>query len=54
MQEDTILIGKKTLGRPSRRWEDNMKMELRETETEGLEWIKLAQDRNTVMNLRFP
>jgi len=48
-----------TLGRPRRRWEDNVKMDLQEVGCEGLDWIELAQDRdrwralvNTVMNLR--
>jgi hypothetical protein len=51
--------GKSPLGRPRRRWEDNIKMELRETGIDGANWIQLAQDRvqwgtcvNTVMNLR--
>jgi hypothetical protein len=53
--------GKRPLGRPRRRWEDNIKIDLRETEIDGANWIQLAQDRvqwracvNTVMNLRFP
>ena len=52
--------GKITLGRPRRRWEDNIKMDLREVGRGG-DWIELAQDRdswrtflNTVMNLRVP
>jgi hypothetical protein len=47
------------LGKPRRRWEDNIKMDLRETGWGGMDWIDLAQDRdqwralvNTVMNLR--
>jgi hypothetical protein len=51
--------GKRPLGRPRRRWEDNIKMNLREIGWGGMEWIDLAQDRdqwralvNTVMNLR--
>jgi hypothetical protein len=51
--------GKRPLGRPSRRWEDNIKMDLREIGIDGANWIQLAQDRvqwqafvNTVMNLR--
>jgi hypothetical protein len=53
--------GKRPLGRPRRRWVDNIKMDHREIEWNGVEWIELAQDRdqwralvNTVMNLRVP
>jgi hypothetical protein len=53
--------GKRPLGRPRRRWVDNIKMDLREIGWDGMEWIELAQDRdqwrdlvNTVMNLRVP
>jgi hypothetical protein len=53
--------GKKPLGRPRRRWEDNIKMDLREIGIDGENWIRLAQDRvqlrslvNTLMNLRVP
>jgi hypothetical protein len=53
--------GKRPLGRPRRRWVDNMKMDLGEIWWGGWEWIELAQDRdqwralvNTVMNLRVP
>jgi transcription termination factor 2 len=53
--------GKKPLGRPRRRWEDNIKMDLRVIGIDGANWIRLAQDRvqwrafvNTVMNLRVP
>jgi hypothetical protein len=53
--------GKRPLGRPRRRWEDNIKMDLREIEIVGANWIRLAQDRvrwrafvSTVMNLRVP
>jgi hypothetical protein len=53
--------GKRPLGRHRRRWEDNIKMDLRETGWGGMDWIELAQDRdqwkalvNTVMNLRVP
>jgi len=53
--------GKRLLGRPRRRWEDNIKMDLREMGIDGANWIQLAQDRvqwrtfvNTVMNLRVP
>ena len=51
--------GKRLLGRPTRRWEDNIKMDLEEVECWGMDWIELAQDRdkwralvNAVMNLR--
>jgi hypothetical protein len=37
--------GKSPLRRPRRRWEDNIKMDLREIEVEGVNWIRLAQDR---------
>ena len=37
--------GKIPLGRPRRRWENNIKMELEEGECEGMDWIELAQDR---------
>jgi transposase len=53
--------GKKPLGRPRRRWVDNIKMDLREIGWDGMGWIDLAQDRdqwralvNTVKNLRVP
>jgi hypothetical protein len=49
--------GKRPLGRPTRRWEDNIKLDLMETGINGANWIRLAQDRvqwrafvNTVMN----
>jgi len=52
--------GKKPLGRPRHRWEDNIKMDLREVGGGG-DWLELAQDMdrwralvNTVMNLRVP
>jgi hypothetical protein len=37
--------GKKPLGRARRRWEDNIKMDLREIGIDGANWIQLAQDR---------
>jgi hypothetical protein len=53
--------GKRTLGRPRRRWVDNSKLSLREIGWDGVDWVDLAQDRdqwralvNTVMNLRVP
>jgi hypothetical protein len=52
---------KRPLGRSRRRWVDNIKMDLRETGQNGMDWIDLTQDRdqwralvNTVMNLRVP
>jgi hypothetical protein len=52
---------KRPLGRPRRRWVDSIKMDLRETEWGGMDWIYLAQGRhqwrtlvNTVMNLWVP
>jgi ribosome biogenesis protein Nip4 len=51
--------GKRPFGRPRRRWEDNIKMDLQEAGFGDMEWIKLVQDRdrwravvNAVMNLR--
>jgi hypothetical protein len=53
--------GNKPLGRPRRRWEDNIKMGLREIWIDEANWIRLAQDRfqwqafmNKVINLRVP
>jgi hypothetical protein len=53
--------GKRTLGRPRGRWEDNIKMDLQEVSWDGTDWIDLAEDRdrwrefvNAVMNLRVP
>jgi hypothetical protein len=53
------LEGKKPLGRPGHRWEDNIGMNVKETGWEGVDWIHLAQDRDqwcvlvkTVMNFR--
>jgi hypothetical protein len=36
--------GKRPLGRPRRRWEDGIRMDLREIGLEGVDWIRLAQD----------
>jgi hypothetical protein len=48
-------------GRPMRRWDDNIRMNLREIGWEGVDWMKLIEDKNqwrdfvnTVMNLRVP
>jgi hypothetical protein len=59
----SVLVGrpkcKRPLGRPRRRWEDNIKIVRREIGIDGANWIQLAQERvqwrafvNTVMNLR--
>jgi len=37
--------GNRPLGRPTRRWVDNIRMYLREIESEGVGWMHLAQDR---------
>jgi hypothetical protein len=60
-----VLVGrpevKRTLGGSRRRWEDNIKLDLKEIGIDVSNWIQLAQDRvqwwafvNTVMNLRVP
>jgi hypothetical protein len=53
--------GKRPLGRPRRRWVNNIKMNLREIGWCGMDWINLAEDRdkwmafvNAVMKLRVP
>jgi hypothetical protein len=53
--------GKRPLRRPRHRWEDNIKMDLREIGIDGANWVQLAQDRaqwwafvNMVMNLWVP
>ena len=52
---------KRLLGRPRRRWENNIKMDLKDVEWRGMDWIDLEQDRewwqdvvNVVMNFRVP
>jgi hypothetical protein len=60
-----ILVGKsegmRPLGRPTRRWKDNIKMDLRDIGWGCMDWIDLAQDRdqwkalvNMIMNLQVP
>jgi len=39
--------GKRPLGRPRRRWEDNIKMDIQEMECGVIDWIELAQDRTS-------
>jgi hypothetical protein len=53
--------GKRPVGRPRRRWVDNIEIDLREIGWDSIDWINLSQDRdhwralmNTVMNLRVP
>jgi hypothetical protein len=53
--------GRRPLGRPRRGWEDNIKMDLQEVGCRGMDWMKLAQDRdrclalvNAIMNRRVP
>ena len=45
-----VLVGKperkRPLGRPRRRWEDNIKMDLKEIGWEDVDWIDVAQDRD--------
>jgi hypothetical protein len=59
-----ILVGKperkRPLGRPRCKWVDNIKIDLKDIEWDGMDWIDLAEDRdqwralvNTVMSLRF-
>ena len=54
-------VGKRPIGRPRRRWVDNIKMDLHEVECGGMDWIGLAKDRgrwrtlvNAVRNLWVP
>jgi hypothetical protein len=61
----SVLVGKcegnRLLGRPRRRWENNIKINFQEVEYGGIDWIELFRDRdrmwglvNAVMNLRVP
>jgi hypothetical protein len=60
-----VLVGKpegeRLLGRPRRKWEGNVKMDLRDIERGSMDWINLSQNRdqwravvNTIMNLLVP
>jgi hypothetical protein len=60
-----VVVGKpeekRPMGRPRRRWDDNIQLDLHEVGYRGMDWIGLAQDRdswralvNAVMNLRVP
>jgi hypothetical protein len=56
-----LLVGKRPLGRPRRRWVDNIRMDLGEVGWDELGWIGLAKDKkrwrslvNSVLNLRVP
>jgi hypothetical protein len=58
MNAYTILVGKRPLGRNRPRWEDNIRMDFRETGWVGVDWMHLVQDmhqwrapQNTIMNL---
>jgi hypothetical protein len=53
--------GKRPIGRPRRRWEDNIKMDLQDVGWGGMDWIDMAEDRdrwralvNAVMNILVP
>jgi hypothetical protein len=53
--------GKRPLGRPRHRWEDNIKMDLRELGIDGVNWVWIVEDRvqwrafvNTAVNLQVP
>jgi len=55
------LEGKRPLGRPRCRWDDNIEMDLQEVGCRGMDWIELSQDRyscwaclSVVMDLRVP
>ena len=44
-------VGEKPLGRPRSRWDDNIKMDLQEVGCGGMDWIELAQDRDSGRHL---
>jgi hypothetical protein len=53
--------GRRPLGKPRRKWVDDIQMDLREIEWDGVDWMDMAQDRdqwralvNTVLNRRVP
>ena len=61
----TVLVGKpegkRPLGRPRHKWEDNIKIDLQEVGCGGMDWIELPEDRdrwralvNAILNLRVP
>jgi hypothetical protein len=61
MKAYRLLVGKRPLGRPRRRWVDNIKRDLGEVGWGDVDWIDLAKDRNrwravvnSVLNLRVP
>ena len=56
-----VRVIKRPLGRPRRRWDDNIKMDIQEVGCWGMDWIELVQDGDrwralvtAVMNLRIP
>ena len=60
-QYNVLYIGKRPLGRPRRRWEDNIRMDLEEIGINAGNWVDSAQDRdywralvNAALNLRVP
>jgi hypothetical protein len=61
MQFLLLVEGNRPLGRPGRKWEDNIKIEVRVIGWSGMDWIHLAQDKdqwralvNMVINLQVP
>ena len=54
-------MGKRPLGRPRNRWQDNVRMDLQKVGCGGMDWIELTQDRhrwrtrvNVIINIRVP